>query len=287
MQKADKRPNIIIFNPDQWRGEALGHAGNKAVNTKNIDELVKTDGVSFVNAFCQNTVCTPSRCSFMSGWYPHVHGHRTMYHMMRPGEPVLLKTLKDNGYYVWWGGKNDLLPGQGSYNDYCNEMFKPKKPVDPHIPNEEKWKKEKKGTDEYYSFYIGKREMNADETCYDSDWAGVLGAVDFIKNYSGDKPFCIYLPLMYPHPPYIVEDPWYERRNDGKIPERIRSIKNWGKKPAILKDISAKQGLKGASEFISTGKNWFLEMGERSSEGAAGGDFGSILTGIIYEKDDL
>ena len=59
----------------------------------------------------------------MSGWYPHVRGHRTMHHMMRPDEPVLLKTLKDNGYYVWWGGKNDLVPGQGSFEDYCSLKY--------------------------------------------------------------------------------------------------------------------------------------------------------------------
>ena len=38
----------------------------------------------------------------MSGWYPHVRGHRTMFHMMQEDEPVLLKTLKDQGYFVWW-----------------------------------------------------------------------------------------------------------------------------------------------------------------------------------------
>jgi len=248
MRKKDKKPNIIIFNPDQWRGEALGHAGNKSVNTKNIDELVKTDGVSFVNAFCQGTVCTPSRCSFMSGWYPHVRGHRTMNHMMRPDEPVLLKTLKNNGYYVWWGGKNDLVPGQGSYEKYCDVMYKPDKNVEPHIPNENKWRKEKKGTDEYYSFYIGERKIKSGQSYYDSDTANVLGAVDFIKNYSGDKPFCVFLPLENPHPPCIIEEPWYGRRNAKDVPVRIPTIKDWSRKPAMLKEIFKKQGLSGWTE---------------------------------------
>ena len=63
----------------------------------------------------------------MSGWYPHVRGHRTMFHMLRPDEPVLLRTLKDNGYYVWWGGKNDLVPGQNGYEDYCDVKYKPER----------------------------------------------------------------------------------------------------------------------------------------------------------------
>ena len=107
-----KKPHILIFNPDQWRGDVMGHMGDPAAVTPNLDRLVETDAVSFRSAFCQNPVCTPSRCSFMTGWYPHTRGHRTMHHMLRmPDEVALLKTLKDAGYFVWWGGKNDLVQG--------------------------------------------------------------------------------------------------------------------------------------------------------------------------------
>jgi len=92
-----QKPHIIIFNPDQWRGDVLGHMDNPAAATPNLDRFAQDEGVSFSRAFCQNTVCTPSRCSFMTGWYPHVRGHRTMHHMLHPehGEPNLLKILKD------------------------------------------------------------------------------------------------------------------------------------------------------------------------------------------------
>jgi len=83
-----KRPNIIIINPDQMRADSMRHLGNNAAVTPSLDQLAK-EGVSFSKAFCQNPVCTPSRCSFMSGWYPHVAGHRTMNHMMHSNEPVL------------------------------------------------------------------------------------------------------------------------------------------------------------------------------------------------------
>ena len=35
-----ERPHILIFNPDQFRGDALGHLGNRADPTPVIDELV-------------------------------------------------------------------------------------------------------------------------------------------------------------------------------------------------------------------------------------------------------
>ncbi len=59
-----KRPNIVIINPDQMRADSMFHLGNPAAVTPNLDELAK-DGYHFVHAFCQNPVCTPSRCSFL------------------------------------------------------------------------------------------------------------------------------------------------------------------------------------------------------------------------------
>ena len=205
-----KRPHILIFNPDQWRYDVLGHLGNRAAITPNLDAMVARDAVSFSHAFCQNTVCTPSRCSFMSGWYPHVRGHRTMFHMMRPDEPVLLRALKEEGYFVWWGGKNDLVPGQGGYDAYCSVKYAPERPPQPMWASDRQqaWRGAP-ASDTYYSFYVGRLPASEEEPYYDNDWANVLGAVDLIRGYSGDQPLCIYLPLTYPHPPYAVEDPWY------------------------------------------------------------------------------
>ena len=137
----NKKPHIIIFNPDQFRTDALHHMGCEASVTPNFDRTVMEDGVSFSNAFCQNPVCTPSRCSFMTGWYTHVHGHRTMYHMLREHEPVLLKILKENDYYVWWGGKNDLIPGQNDPLEYCSYLNRTKRSTKQNLhETAEKWR---------------------------------------------------------------------------------------------------------------------------------------------------
>jgi arylsulfatase A-like enzyme len=232
-----ERPNIILFNPDQWRGDVLGHAGNPAAVTPNLDLLAQTDGVSFQNAFCQNPVCTPSRCSFMTGWYPHVRGHRTMFHMLRPDEPCLLKTLKDEGYYVWWGGKNDLVPGQNSLESYCSEKFQAKDvQYHHHQQSVRNWRGDP-DADTFFSFYIGKIDAPAPGTLLDSDWANVLGAVDFLRRATSERPFCIYLSLSYPHPPYGVEEPWYSMIARDKVPQCIPSPLDWHGKPSILKGI--------------------------------------------------
>ncbi|OQB12679.1 MAG: Arylsulfatase [Firmicutes bacterium ADurb.Bin193] len=240
-----KKPHIIIFNPDQFRLDAMGHMGNKAAVTPNFDKMATEDGVSFRFAFCQNPVCTPSRCSFMSGWYPHVRGHRTMAHMMQPDEPVLLKTLKDEGYYVWWGGKNDLIPGQNNIYDYCNFYnIQTNKDLMPNLHTVYEWRGEKDGPN-YYSFYAGKLDTKGREVYYDSDWDHIMSAVEFIKNAPEDQPVCIYLPILYPHPPYAVEDPWYSMINRDDIEEIYPRFKDSDKKPSMLKGIIEKQRLKG------------------------------------------
>ncbi len=248
----NNRPHLILFNPDQWRGDVLGHAGNPAACTPHLDQIVAGEAVSFRNAFCQNPVCTPSRCSFMSGWYPHVRGHRTMFHMLRPDEPVLLRDLKEAGYYVWWGGKNDLIPGQGSSEAYCSLRYQPrrdpKRPMHPNLHGWEEWRGEP-GGDNYYSFLAGKIETYAGEPfAYDEDWAVVEGAIEAIQNRPKDQPLCLYLALNYPHPPFAVEEPWYSRIPRSAIPARIPTPEDWQGKPSLLQGIYRRQGLQGWSE---------------------------------------
>ena len=252
-----KMPNLVIFNPDQWRGDTLGHMGHPAAVTPNLDRIVSESAVSFENAFCQNTVCTPSRCSFMTGWYPHVRGHRTMFHMLHPehGEPNLLSILKRHGYHVWWGGKNDLVPGQDGYDDYCDVKFKPSEEdyirwgVSPRQGNHDgrDWRGEPDG-DLFYSFYRGRYDRGEDDIYCDGDWANVLGALDYIGSYDGDRPFCIYLPLGFPHPPYCVEEPWYGMIDRSALPPRLPTPEGWTGKPSILEGIAERQRLQSWTE---------------------------------------
>ena len=251
------RPHIIIFNPDQWRGDAVGHLGHPAVQTPNLDRLAATDAVSFRHAFAQATVCTPSRCSFMTGWYPHVRGHRTMHHMLNPslGETNLLKVLRDNGYFVWWGGKNDLVPGQLGFEDHCDVYFRPgaedyaRWGVEPQADahgGDLGWRGAPDG-DNYYSFFKGRLQPPAGQVWFDGDWAMVHGAMDFLRGYRGEQPLCLFLPIVYPHPPYCVEEPWYSMTDRDQVPERHR-YDHWQDKPALLAGIRDAQGLSGWTE---------------------------------------
>ena len=240
------RPDVILISVDQWRGDVLGHMGNPAAVTPNLDAWVDRDAVSFRNAFCQSPVCTPSRCSFMTGWYPHVRGHRTMHHMLRPEEPMLLRTLKQAGYHVWWGGRNDVVPADADFDVYCDhhsDVPESEEPVRPMfaIDREAEWRGEP-GSDAYYSFYVG---TLGSERYHDKDWARVEGAVDFIREWDGDQPLCLYVALTYPHPPYAVEEPWFGTIDRDALPPRLLPGEG---EPSIMSGIRKRQGLDGWSE---------------------------------------
>ena len=65
---ASTAPNILYFVSDDLRPE-LGAYGGAAL-TPHMDQLA-AEGTVFLNAFCQQAVCGPSRASFMTGRRPH------------------------------------------------------------------------------------------------------------------------------------------------------------------------------------------------------------------------
>jgi arylsulfatase A-like enzyme len=235
------RPNIIFFVPDSYRGDVLNHQGNGGAVTPNLDAVISNGGVSYKNAFAQNPVCTPSRCSFMTGWYPHTHGHRSMKNMLKPHEPNLFKVLQKEDYYIWWGGKNDLMAVKES-EDYlvsCDVKFKPQ---ERHYVKKYERPTPRGCNDDAMNqaFYSGICRESAGEPenqyrC--GDTAVVNGAVEFINEKDNDKPFFMFLPLTNPHPAYIVEEEFYSLIDVEKLPPRINEGEKTSAQPEVLEEF--------------------------------------------------
>lgn len=234
------KPNIVLFVPDSYRGDTLGHQGNPAALTPHLDALVARDGVSYSSAFAQNPVCTPSRCSFMTGWYPHVHGHRSMRNMLKEHEPNLLTVMRREGYQVWWGGRNDLVSVRRpeDYLRYCDVKFKPT----PTAAATEYKAPPPLASDDprHGAFYRGVFTREGAGAPYgDYDAACVRGAVDMIRNRSDDRPFLCYLPLAAPHPAYGVESDFYNAIAPDRLPPRIPTPGADARLPPILDALRA------------------------------------------------
>lgn len=240
------RPNIIIFNPDEMRADTMGHLGNPGAHTPFLDEMAQTDGVSFRRAFCQNPVCVPSRCSFTTGLYPHVNGHRTMTHLLRAGEESIFSELKKEGYHVWMNARNDLIAAQNEDSLYyhASEIYyggnvpKPKTTV---RPNEEK------SPLDFQAMFNGRLGLDENGKHYSGDDEDVDAAIGQIKHKPKDKPLCLFLGLCYPHPPYQVEDPYFSLIDRSKLKARVKPEECTGK-ARIQEAIRANQKLQGYTE---------------------------------------
>ena len=218
-----KRPHIIILNPDEMRWDSMGHMGNPAAVTPALDAFADTDAVSFRRAYCQNPVCVPSRCSFLTGLYPHTHGHRTMQYLLHEGEPSLFSELKDAGYYVWMNARNDLVAGQvpGLAERHASEIYyydasKPVPPLNP-MALQARMGAGQQANPFPYSHYNGKSQGR------DQDWDDTRAACERILNpVDPEKPLCLFLGWNNPHPPYQAEDPYFSAIDRSKVRPRVK-----------------------------------------------------------------
>lgn len=200
------RPNFLIFVPDQLRADAVGAFGNPRAHTPALDALAAR-GTRFTNAFVQHPVCSPSRASFLTGWYPHTAGHRTLTSLLRPHEPNLLRSLKEAGYHVTWLGKrgDTFAPGvtELSVHEYgFNE------PVadDLTVVGGQGPSRQRGFPDDVWArlFYRGERPVGE----VDHDEAAIQAGERWLADPPGE-PWVLFVPLFAPHCPFEVEQPWF------------------------------------------------------------------------------
>ncbi|MEM6800418.1 MAG: sulfatase [Bacteroidota bacterium] len=130
-RQTDTPPNIIFIMADDHTTQGFGVYGSRLARlnpTPNIDRLAK-EGMLFENAFCTNSICTPSRASIMTGQYGQVNGVFDLSGFLTKEKQHLPLELKDLGYQTAMIGKwhlkyapdafdyYNVLPGQGLYFD--------------------------------------------------------------------------------------------------------------------------------------------------------------------------
>lgn len=125
------RPNILYIMSDDHAAHAISAYGSrlaKIAPTPNIDRLA-SEGALFTNAFCTNSICSPSRACVLTGQYNHINGSFDLSGRVNPGKQMLAIEMRRAGYQTAMIGKWHLkaepadfdyycvLPGQGKYHD--------------------------------------------------------------------------------------------------------------------------------------------------------------------------
>lgn len=105
---AADRPNMLLFIADDVSWNDYGCYGNKAARTPNIDALA-AGGMRFDNAYLTASSCSPSRCSIVTGRYPHNNGHAAELHRPIPWHLTKFPSaLREAGYYTARSGKDHM-----------------------------------------------------------------------------------------------------------------------------------------------------------------------------------
>ena len=68
-----RKPNLIVFLPDQQRADTIACYGGAKVHAPNLNKLA-SESVVFERAYVTHPVCTPSRSALMTGTWPHING---------------------------------------------------------------------------------------------------------------------------------------------------------------------------------------------------------------------
>jgi arylsulfatase A-like enzyme len=206
-----KRPNIIFFMPDEMRADALACYGNPVTKTPNFDRLA-SEGARFANCHVQYPVCGASRCSLLTGWPTSVRGHRSLYYFLRPEEPNLFRDLRRAGYDVYWFGKNDALAAEtfaGSVTEWAD--------VTPGAGATAGGARPGDLTPGVNSMLYGAGGTRTST----GDYALLQKALEVIERKESERPFCVYLPLSQPHPPYTIAPDFYDMYSPGDLPPLV------------------------------------------------------------------
>ena len=126
----DQRPNILFVFSDDHAVNAISAHGSRLAQvapTPNIDRLAR-EGALFVNSFCANSICGPSRATILTGKHSHKNGFmRNTGKGLDQSQWTVAKTLQASGYDTAVIGKwhlkttplgfnhFEILPGQGNY----------------------------------------------------------------------------------------------------------------------------------------------------------------------------
>jgi len=128
-EKEQKAPNILFIMSDDHTSQAFGIYGSRLANlnpTPNLDKIAN-EGMIFENAFCNNSICTPSRASIITGQYPQTNGVLDLSAKLDVAKQYLPQEMNKLGYETAiigkWHLRNppelfsyyNVLPGQGNY----------------------------------------------------------------------------------------------------------------------------------------------------------------------------
>ena len=118
-----KKPNILFIMSDDHTTQAFGIYGSRlaGLNPTPVLDSIAKQGIIFDNAFCTNSICTPSRASILTGQYSQTNGVLDLNGSLPVEKQYLAHEMKSLGYQTAMIGKWHLKEAPEAY-DYYNVL---------------------------------------------------------------------------------------------------------------------------------------------------------------------
>jgi len=236
--KLPRKPNLIVFLPDQQRGDTIACYGGKKVHAPNLNKLA-AESVVFERAYVTHPVCTPSRSSLMTGTWPHINGCTRNSVPLDRRFRVFPELMEDRDYRTAYMGKWHLgqegPAGRGfhqwisteDHGDYTNFLIAAGVTPD-------------KQDGRFSELVISNLPLGLSRPKFLEKHA-----CEFIEKHSRD-PFVLVVAFVEPHSPYngplndehplseIDLDPTAMVPESENIPLRYRLMREWQQAEAVL-----------------------------------------------------
>lgn len=150
-----------------------------------------------------------------TGQYPHVSGHRSLTNLLKPWEPNVFRSLKEGGYHVAYLAPRGDLYAENATELGVNEYGYLSNQTLPDFMGSGEFDMSK-GKDSIWNrlFYIGTRNQTQ---ALDYDEVLTRGALKWLETPPAE-PWVLFLPLMFPHCPFRVEEPFFSMYNRSDMP---------------------------------------------------------------------
>lgn len=217
------KPNVLFIAVDDLK-PMLGCYGDEVIKTPFIDALA-SQGMTFLNAHCQQAVCGPSRASLLTGLRPDttkVWDLKTRIRSVLPDVVTLPQHFKDNGYVTVGIGKIfDPRSVNGQVQDDPKSWSRPYGKVDENpdsqmgfldkefVERAKKVKRENRGDWQVMKDALGGTpavEINQDvpDDAYDDGRLAAAGVGYIDELAKGEAPFFVAVGFKKPHLPFVA-----------------------------------------------------------------------------------
>ena len=251
-----RKPNLLFIMTDQQRFDAMSCAGNTVLKTPNMDRIAR-EGTMFKNCYSANPVCVPARAILLTGLSSvnvRVENNGDYGSKNVPDVPTFDSILKKNGYAAEYYGKWHTPHQFAECYDNKVKVVGNVKGAPGQIKAYQAWLEskgvtlKKPGDGELFSgrnqrpykpirldFNHGKAESDAqDKLKLKASQATQYGCVDLPPRISyaaftaeetlmaldrlKDGPFTLTCSFDPPHPPMVVQEPYYSMYPPETIP---------------------------------------------------------------------